>query len=318
MSQVSVIIPTYNREKFISRAIQSALDQTYKNIEIIVIDDGSTDHTRYVISGFKEKVKYFYQEHKGISAARNYGILQAQGTYIAFLDSDDEWLPEKLEAQVNILEQNPNIGIVHNKLVILNEKREKIGMKPKRDSGNTLRELLEEGGDLPTSSVITRRECFTKVGVFDESLPTMEDFEMWLRIARYYDIHEIRDKYLGYSHRHEGQITRDKIKVFYGLVHLDKKILSEFLDISTQKVIKRLTKNQYILSRAYYDEGQYRLAFKNLVEVMTRNPWVGASMAEKTDQWYIVLIKLLKTYVYFLISGARSILANEKNSLYRI
>lgn len=318
MPKVSVIIPTYNRQQLIGRAIRSVLNQTFQDFEIVVIDDGSTDGTKDFITAYKDKVKYFYQEHKGISTARNRGIVESKGEYVAFLDSDDEWVPEKLSIQVKILNENPRVGIVHNKLIILNERGERVGTKPKKDSGTNLQQLISEGGDFPTSSILTRSECFKKAGLFDESLPTMEDFEMWLRIAKHYDVYEFKDKCLAFSHWHEGQITKDRIKVFYGLVLLDKRILNEFSNIEERIIIKRMTKNQYILSRAYYDKGQYRLAFRNLVEAMTTNPWVGLSLAEKTDEWYIKLIKLLKTYAYFLVSAFRSVVSYEKNSLYRV
>jgi glycosyltransferase involved in cell wall biosynthesis len=315
MAHVSVIIPTYNRKNLILRAIHSVINQTYQDFEIIVIDDGSTDGTKDALSVYKD-IRYFYQENRGISSARNRGLAEAKGDYIAFLDSDDEWIPEKLAIQVKILDENPKIGIVHNKLIILNEKNEQIGTKPRLDSSGIFTDLIETLGDLPTSSIMIRRECFDKVGVFDESLPTMEDFEMWLRIAKHYDVYEFRDRCLAYSHRHEGQITKDKVKVYFGLVSLDKKILRQFPNIHTKAVIKRLAKNQYILSRAYYEKRQYRLAFINLMEGMGKDPWVGLSFAERTDEWHMVLLKLFKTYAYFLISGLRYAVNNEKNSVY--
>jgi glycosyltransferase involved in cell wall biosynthesis len=303
MSKVSVIIPTYNRAQLIIRSVQSVLNQTYKNFELIVIDDGSSDGTKDVLTPYMDCIRYFYQENKGISAARNRGLQEAKGDYIAFLDSDDEWVPEKLAIQVKIMDENPSIGIIHNKLVIVNENNQQIGTKPKSDSSNVFHELIETLGDLPTSSILIRKECFDKVGIFDESLPTMEDFEMWLRIAQYYNIYEYRNRCLAYSHRHAGQITRDKIKVYYGLVSLDKKILKQFPNIHTKAVNKRLAKNLYILSRAYYDKGQYHLAFSNLIEAMSKDPWVGLSFAQRTDEWYTILLKVFKTYAYVLISG---------------
>jgi glycosyltransferase involved in cell wall biosynthesis len=306
MPKVSVIIPTYNRGKLITRAIESVFKQTYRDFEIIIIDDGSKDETPNVLAPYLNRIKYIYQENRGISAARNQGIRQASGDYIAFLDSDDEWVEDKLAIQVEILDNNKNIGIVHNKLIILNENGEKVGMKPKKDSGKNFQELVAVGGDLPTSSVITRKECFDKAGLFDEELPTMEDFEMWLRIARSYEVYEVRDICLAYSYRHQQQITKDTIKVYYGLVQMDKKILKTFPDIPVREVVKRLAKNEYMLSRIYFDKGFYRLAFRNLMEALMCDPLVGLSLGEKTDQWTANFIKTFKTYAYFLISAVKS------------
>src|SRR5690349_3602213 len=109
MPKVSVIIPTYNRAQFIARAVDSVLEQTYKDFEIIVIDDGSSDNTQEILKAYEGKIRYVYQQNKGISAARNRGIQEAKGEYIAFLDSDDVWKPEKLSVQVAILDVNPHV-----------------------------------------------------------------------------------------------------------------------------------------------------------------------------------------------------------------
>ena len=130
MSKVSVIIPTYNREKLISRAIESVLAQVYPVYEIIVVDDGSTDATKSVLAPFNGKIKYIYQKNAGIAEARNRGIKESSGEYIAFLDSDDYWAPEKLAEQVKVLDANPQVGIVFAPMPIVNEKGEILGRKP--------------------------------------------------------------------------------------------------------------------------------------------------------------------------------------------
>ena len=110
---VSIIIPTYNRAKFLPTAIQSALQQSYPNIEVIVIDDGSTDNTKMALEPFKDKIRYFATEHKGTAHARNVGMKAATGKYIAFLDSDDTYLPNKIEIQVSFIEEHPEVGMVY-------------------------------------------------------------------------------------------------------------------------------------------------------------------------------------------------------------
>jgi glycosyltransferase involved in cell wall biosynthesis len=109
---VSVIVPTYNYAEFIGEAIKSVLDQTIQDFEILVIDDGSTDNTKEVVLSFGDKVRYFYQSQQGPAKARNKGIVESKGEYIAFLDADDVWLPSKLEKQVNLFRSNPKLGMV--------------------------------------------------------------------------------------------------------------------------------------------------------------------------------------------------------------
>ena len=109
MPKVSVIIPTYNRSKYVTKAIDSVLAQTYRDFEIIVVDDGSTDNTKEVLKPYTDRIKYLYQENTGVSAARNAGIRAAGGQWIAFLDSDDEWLPEKLSIQMDYLSRHNEI-----------------------------------------------------------------------------------------------------------------------------------------------------------------------------------------------------------------
>ncbi|WP_143438568.1 glycosyltransferase family A protein, partial [Hydrocoleum sp. CS-953] len=124
--RVSVIIPVYNCDRYISQAIESILAQTYQSYEIIVIDDGSTDNTRLALQPYIEKIRYVYQENQGVSAARNHGIDLARGELIAFLDADDFFLPDKLTAQVGVFDAQPNLGIVHSGWRRVNQQGETI------------------------------------------------------------------------------------------------------------------------------------------------------------------------------------------------
>ena len=301
MPKVSVIIPTHNREQFIARAIDSVLAQTFTDYEIIVVDDGSIDLTRDVLRAYDNRIKYVYQENKGVSAARNLGIRESTSQYIAFLDSDDYWAPEKLELQVEVLDKHDNVGIVFGRMPILNERGEILGMKPNGISGRDFQELLRVWGDLPTSSVMTRRECFDRLGVFDETLPPMEDIDMWLRIARHYDLHEIEGKTLAYYWRHEEQITRDPIKVYSGLVKIYAKILKNYDDIPHDLIIRRLVSNQYMLSRNYYFKKRYVEAFKNVAVAIGRYPSVGDLFFMSDDNLFKKCVTLIKPYGFLIV-----------------
>lgn len=187
---VSVIIPTYNREKLIVNAINSVMKQTYQDFDIMIIDDASTDNTESVIKGMNnDKIRYFKMEKNGGQCiARNYGIKQAKGEYIAFLDSDDEWLPAKLEKQLECFEKGPaNLGSVYS----YSYSRDMIRKKTTLISGNYYRGnilgKLMEGFCPPTPSLfMIKKEALEKVNYFDEKLITFVDLDLHIRIAREY------------------------------------------------------------------------------------------------------------------------------------
>lgn len=305
MPKVSVIIPSYNRAKLLGRAIDSVLHQTFSDYEIIVVDDGSKDNTKDVLKAYDGKIKYIYQANRGISGARNQGIKEARGEYIAFLDSDDSWIPEKLAEQIKVLEANKNVGIVYSKLQMINDKGEHCGVKPKHKSGKNFRELIEIGGDIPTSSVMARRECFEKVGVFDESLQQMEDIDMWIRIAKNYDLYEITDKILAYYYRHDEQVTRNRMKVYEGLVGLYTKILNSYEDAPKAVLTKKIAMNQYTLSRDCYANKLYTDSWRHVVAAIARYPLVGALFFYEGDHVLSKGIKLIKPYGFLAVCALR-------------
>jgi glycosyltransferase involved in cell wall biosynthesis len=305
MPKVSVIIPTYNREQFILRALNSVSKQSFTDYEIIVIDDGSKDNTRQLLGPYMDKLKYIYQENAGISAARNQGIQEAKGEYIAFLDSDDIWAPEKLEHQVKVLDTHKKVGIVYVRMPILNEKGVRVGMKPAGASGKNFKELLQIWGDLPTSSVLIRKECFIKVGGFDKTLTISEDTEMWLRISQYWDLYEIEGKELAFYYRHDQQVTKNKIKVYEGGLKTDLKVLDTYKEACSDLIIPRIITTQYMLAKEYYNNGNYTDALGNLFLTLKRRFIIGVYFFNENDRWSTKLLKLLKPYVFLIICSMR-------------
>ncbi len=190
--QVTVVIPTYQRAHVLREAIDSVWAQTYQNIEIVVVDDGSTDGTREILAGYGEQVRYIYQENRGQSAARNAGIRAAQGDLIAFLDSDDVWLPEKLALQVPLFDRDPEVGLVYSDTAYMRANRSENQRSHFKAhpplSGNILREMFVRGCPMHTSNVVVARRCFDVVGLFDETLHNFEDQDMWFRIARAFKV----------------------------------------------------------------------------------------------------------------------------------
>lgn len=181
MISVSVIIPTYNRARLLPRCLDSVLSQDLQPLEIIVVDDGSTDTSAQLVSRDYPGIKLVSQENKGVSAARNAGINAAQGDWLAFLDSDDAWFPGKLARQAQTVEAAPGSNIVHtDEIWIRNGVRVNPRRKHRKYGGSIFKYCLPLCVISP-SSVMIHRRVFDLVGLFDETLPVCEDYDLWLR-----------------------------------------------------------------------------------------------------------------------------------------
>jgi len=186
--QISVVIPVYNRELTIRRAIDSVLAQELHPDEIIVVDDGSTDPTPEILKSYDHKIQIVRQENKGVSAARNRGVETAAGKWIAFLDSDDEWTPDKLQKQLACYRLHPNMRILQTEeRWIRNNMRVNPGKKYSKKSGNIFKNCLKTCIVGP-STVMCERSLLMEMGGFDEKLPVCEDYDLWIRIAAKYAI----------------------------------------------------------------------------------------------------------------------------------
>lgn len=192
MPRVSVIIPTYNRAHFVREAIESVLRQTYRDFEIIVVDDGSKDNTREVIEGLNNpQIRYIYQENQGVSGAMNTGIMASRAELITWVASDNIVFEEYLQKCVDFMEQHPEVGFCQIQAYPVDEKGRLMWWKKKRGSkinpvrsGRELILGLLFRGDV--NADIIRRQCFEEVGLFDRSLRVGEDIDMWLRLSRKY------------------------------------------------------------------------------------------------------------------------------------
>lgn len=183
LPRVSVIIPTYNRSKLLRETVESVLAQTYQNIEIIVVDDGSADDTAMVMAQYAGRVTYLWQSNQGVAAARNAGFRAATGEYLTFLDDDDMILPAKIERQVQVLASRPAVGLVHCRYYFADQDGnllQKVGLLP---HGEVLNDLLR-GNFIWLGAPLIRRQCLDRVGLFDEEIPSVSaDWDLWLRIA---------------------------------------------------------------------------------------------------------------------------------------
>ncbi|MCB9450364.1 MAG: glycosyltransferase [Anaerolineaceae bacterium] len=181
-SLASVIIPTFNRSALLREAVDSALAQNYRPLEVIVVDDGSTDDTAELMAAYGDGVRYIRQANAGVSAARNHGFSVSKGAFVAFLDDDDRYLPQKIERQVAYIQAHPAVGLVHSRYLLGNAAGQVVGRMGLLSEGDVLKELLHRNF-LWMSAPLIRRDVLEKVGGFDEALSTAADYDLWLRIA---------------------------------------------------------------------------------------------------------------------------------------
>lgn len=230
MPEVSIIIPTYNRAHILPRAIQSILNQTFQNFEIIIVDDGSTDHTGDVLEAFDDKrIIYAKQtENKGEAIARNIGIAMAKGKYIAFQDSDDESLPERIEDEVRILDGSGNgVGIVYSNMLRIDKNGNRIVFKSPhlrpQDEMLYPRGLKYFFKNIGIGSSMIRAECFAKVGHFDSSLKYFVDMDFFIRASKYYAFFHIEKSLLNYYEE------ASSLEVYLKIIDARKAILAKYL-----------------------------------------------------------------------------------------
>ncbi len=200
---VSVVIPTHNYSQFVVEAVSSAAAQTYPNSEVIVVDDGSTDDTRERLGPYMDRIRYVYQENRGLAAARNTGIRHAQGEWVAFLDSDDLWHAQKTKIQFEAVGNDESICVVGSP--------NGVEMPAELPAACEMREVSVKdflcSTPMTGSSIMVRRKCFDEIGLFDESLRSVEDRDMWLRLAARYRVLQVESPCWWYR-KHEGQMSR--------------------------------------------------------------------------------------------------------------
>ena len=212
MSRVSVIIPTYNRPKQLKRSIQSVLKQTYNDFDIIIVDDASTEDISAVVKEFSDsRLRYHrLKKNKGAAGARNEGTRLSDSEYIAFQDSDDEWLPDKLEKQMNYLAKNQSYDLAYGKIRVISKNDDYIF--PTREiegdlEGNIYKYLLKRN-TIGTPTMLIKRECFELIGGFDENLRCLEDWEFSIRFSQRYNIGFV-DEVLINSYVSEDGVSRN-------------------------------------------------------------------------------------------------------------
>ncbi len=264
--QISVIIPTFNRAKFLERTINSILKQTIKPNEIIIVDDGSTDDTKQICNNLN--VKYIYQNNKGVSSARNRGIKEASNDWIAFCDSDDIWHNEKLEKQINFHKQNLDILISHtDEIWKFNDKIIKKKRHQAKPSGYCFEDNLSSC-KIGASTLLLHKIILDEVGLFDEDLIACEDYDLWLRILLNYELGFLDEELITKTAGHKGQLSFETPMMdIYRIEALQKHTNSKYKN----EVIKELLKKLNILLKGASKHKNYGLEEKytKLYEILT-------------------------------------------------
>ena len=294
---ISVVIPTYNRVHLIGEALESVFAQTFKDYEVILIDDGSTDGTEESVKkNFAGRLRYVRQKNQGISSARNHGIVLARGKYVAFLDSDDKWLPKKLAKQAEYLEANPHVGLLCTKLW-----RYEIGNEEKRetcppDFPKHFTDLLTGPNFIPTTTTMVRKRCLDAVGVFDPALPVAEDWDLWLRIAKDFKIHCLSDV-LAEHRDHPAKTTKNRVKVYEGFWRFYAKNLRFYREFIADPLgyQKRAISFRYLLGTAYLKQGEMRKAFEHIAGAL-QTSWDIGTYFNRTNSVFANIKYFLKPY----------------------
>lgn len=276
MPKVSVITAAYNHVQFVRQAVESVLNQTYRDFEYIVVDDGSSDGTAEVLKSFGDRIHYIRKENKGVASARNHGIRKSSGDYIAILDSDDAWMPNKLERQMPTFEERPETAVVYSQACI-------IDAAGKRNSDDLLGEPLnpETAFDdllrhdpIPVLTAIVKRKCIDELGGFTEPLTAISDWDLWVRISTrwpiafipeplaFYRIHG-RNSYITLNN--SGQVNRQHLLMLRDTTNalsgnrFEIKSKKERLEATFAYLV--LQQAYGLLSRSQYSEAVDYLAF---------------------------------------------------------
>lgn len=250
--RVSIITPTFNRADFICSAVKSVLEQTFGDFELLIVDDGSTDSTVSVLEPYlaDTRIRYFYQPNQGQSVARNRGLAEALGELICFLDSDDAWSLTKLEQQVNLMDQHPEVDIIHGDEIDIDEHGLEISRKNmRRFSGMIARDLLADNS-VSINTVMVRKRCFEEMGGFSETLRVADDYDIWLRFAARYRFLYV-PTFFGFYRVMSNQISSDKQARF----EANERIVLDFVRDFPEALSRR--DRHWGLSRFYCRKARY-------------------------------------------------------------
>ncbi|MBQ0831325.1 glycosyltransferase family A protein [Marinobacter sp.] len=276
-SLVSVIVPVYNREKLVTETVASILDQTYRDIEIILVNDGSTDRSLSVIKNLQQQhpnlIRVIDQENQGQTVARNQGIKAARGKYIAFLDSDDLWSPDKLKLQIPLFTEG--VGLVYGGVELINENGETTGFDPcdRQIQGHIFPQLLVKNR-MTGGSVVVLREALDSVGMFDPEFSAAENWDLWLRICKKYEARLVDTPIVKYR-LHQNNMSKDMTL----MQDAKRQIMEKHCDRhSPDKLVAQYSKLAeadlfYKLGVHYFSQEQFGKAIVSFLRVIKISPF---------------------------------------------
>lgn len=270
---VSVIIPAYNAERFIRQTLDSVKNQTFRDFEVLVVDDGSTDETAKIVESYSDPVFCLRKTNGGVSSARNYGIEKARGKYIAFLDADDVWMPEKLEKQVALLESNPDVGLCYTAAIVVDENSNEKGRIEAKKYDDATEGLLLNMNILILSSSFVRKDIVLQTGGFDSEFSTCADKDYWLRLSlltKFAPVNEFLVKYRDVS----GSMSSDPelsrrdtlgvLRKFFSLQNLP----SKYKNLEN----KAYSNSLMVISGEFLHSGNLRESLRCMWQSVKRHP----------------------------------------------
>lgn len=269
---VSVIIPAYNAARYLADAIQSALSQTMADLEVIVVNDGSTDGTATVVEGFGSKVQLISQNNRGVASARNAGIDRARGQFLAFLDADDVWLPTKLARQLECFNHDPKLGCAGCSYYVTDEKLQILSESISAVEGLTGLLLMTSNSSLFSSTFLIPAAVLDVVGQFDPALSTSADWDLATRIASVYRVDSVAEPLL-YYRQHSGAMHRQIGLMEKDMSRVLTKAFASALPVEMARLKRRSFGNLYrTLSGSYYHSRDLRNALRCGIKSFTWNP----------------------------------------------
>jgi glycosyltransferase involved in cell wall biosynthesis len=244
---VSVVIATYNMARYLPLAVRSALDQTYKNIEVLVVDDGSTDDTQDVIGSFLDdhRVRYFTQENKGQAAAKNHGVRESKGDYVAFLDADDIWALEKIDLQLPLFLRSETVGVVHARVLYIDETGKELRVADNELFRGRVSGPLLIRNFIGFGTSIVKKECFDRLGGFKENIRMGVDYDLWLRFSTQYEFDYI-DRPLLYYRVWSGQMSNNCKNRYLNGIETMKNFLQEFPGVVDKRTENEAWAHTYV------------------------------------------------------------------------
>lgn len=278
--KISVIIPTYNRAKLLQKAINSVLEQTYMDYEIIVVSDGSTDETENMMREFEKqdrRIRYisYYPSVNG-SHARNIGIKAAKGEYIAFLDDDDIWLKEKLEKQIKVFNNNPEVGLVTSGIYYVYVNEEITYKSIPNAEGDVSRKILISNCIGGTQAMV-RKDILDKIGGFDEALKALQDYDLWIRVCQITKVATVKEPCINYynyrGNRQVSQVTKNYENSFE---HISEKYSELIAKLSDEEKRRRQNAICFLLANKAMRNNDKKIAYKYIFEALKKRISVKA------------------------------------------